>query len=547
MFLKLTEDSTQVEDVVENGVWQEETEKEALDKIKMCLRQKVKKADAAKSKKRDRDAEMDRASKATRVTNDAVTTSSVGISAPRNTMVAPALRTSGFGNQSPPTPSLLPFGSFAVNPSLISIQIAPFLLSSVQTPFVAPAVPEGGQLNPLDLSGNSPLRCVSIDSGLQVHQSNEPLPTMSNNQVASHKEEADDEAVIDATSIEDCSLGVKADEDSVTDYLLSVLALSGRTKFTDKQAEEEAKTLTQEERVEACLDIYGNLARESKRSRIDIDTDTLSSLVAEMRAELGLIPDDEKEALMEAQMKACPEEFQGGRLEMFLKCEGMNPKLAAKRFAQYWENRRELFGEKYLLRMTIGEALKYDLVALETGFYRLLPKLDVSGRPVIFCVPSTHTREGYTSESQLRAMWYVMEVAAKKNKAQLGFGSGVVFVMFWKSDTSLFDYDRKVWDGMKKFEENCWPIRTVSWHICCPPAFCNHIIKPVMMALKNRRSRARSLFHDVQENDIAEILSTFGIGKDVLPDEIPGGTVRFDQSLWIEHRKVIEASQTEKF
>ena len=53
------------------------------------------------------------------------------------------------------------------------------------------------------------------------------------------------------------------------------------------------------------------------------------------------------------------------------------------------------------LRMTIGEALKYDLVALETGFYRLLPKLDVSGRPVIFCVPSTHTREGYTSESQV--------------------------------------------------------------------------------------------------------------------------------------------------
>jgi hypothetical protein len=68
-----------------------------------------------------------------------------------------------------------------------------------------------------------------------------------------------------------------------------------------------------------------------------------------------------------------------------------------------------------------------------------------------------------------------------------------------------------------------------------------------MMALKNRRSRARSLFNDVQENDIAEILSTFGIGKDVLPDEIPGGTIRFDQSLWIEHRKVIEASQTEKF
>ena len=147
---------------------------------------------------------------------------------------------------------------------------------------------------------------------------------------------------------------------------------------------------------------------------------------------------------------------------------------------------------------------------------------------------------------QLRAMWYVMEVAATRNKGQRGFGNGVVFVMFWKSDSSLFDYDRKVFDGMKKFEENCWPIRTVSWHICCPPAFCNHIIKPVMMELKNRSSRARTLFHDVPENDIAEILSTFGIGKDVLPDEIPGGTVQFDQSLWIEQRKASEARHAEQ-
>lgn len=149
---------------------------------------------------------------------------------------------------------------------------------------------------------------------------------------------------------------------------------------------------------------------------------------------------------------------------------------------------------------------------------------------------------------QLRAMWYVMEVAATRNKGQRGFGNGVVFVMFWKSDSSLFDYDRKVFDGMKKFEEHCWPIRTVSWHICCPPAFCNHIIKPVMMELKNRSSRARTLFHDVPENDIAEILSTFfGIGKDVLPDEIPGGTVQFDQSLWIEQRKASEARHAEQW
>lgn len=73
----------------------------------------------------------------------------------------------------------------------------------------------------------------------------------------------------------------------------------------------------------------------------------------------------------------------------------------------YWTSRRELFGEeKYLLRMSIGEALRDDLVALETGFHSLLPNLDASGRPIIYCVPSTHTREGYTSESQVRPVLY---------------------------------------------------------------------------------------------------------------------------------------------
>ena len=43
-FLKLSEETAQVEDVVENGIWEEETEKEALDKIKMCLRQKAQEA-----------------------------------------------------------------------------------------------------------------------------------------------------------------------------------------------------------------------------------------------------------------------------------------------------------------------------------------------------------------------------------------------------------------------------------------------------------------------------------------------------------------------
>jgi len=75
-------------------------------------------------------------------------------------------------------------------------------------------------------------------------------------------------------------------------------------------------------------------------------------------------------------------------------------KLGAQRFVTYWESRREVFGpEKYLMRMTLSEALRDDMVALETGMFCLLPWLDASGRQVLYLDPSCHTREGYTSDS----------------------------------------------------------------------------------------------------------------------------------------------------
>jgi hypothetical protein len=74
--------------------------------------------------------------------------------------------------------------------------------------------------------------------------------------------------------------------------------------------------------------------------------------------------------------------------------------LAAQRFVNYFEGRREVFGpEKYTMRMTLSEAMRDDLTALETGFYCLLPHVDLSGRQIIYLEPHRHTKEGYTPES----------------------------------------------------------------------------------------------------------------------------------------------------
>lgn len=136
---------------------------------------------------------------------------------------------------------------------------------------------------------------------------------------------------------------------------------------------------------------------------------------------------------MEAQQKLCrSDEFSDRRLEQFLRCEGMNAKvrcfendsglsevlcasignsrvflsfsytckqLGALRFSNYWHARRDVFGEKYLLPMTLSRALEDDIAALESGVFCLLPRQDVSGRQILYLDPSRRKRGDYTSDS----------------------------------------------------------------------------------------------------------------------------------------------------
>lgn len=49
--------------------------------------------------------------------------------------------------------------------------------------------------------------------------------------------------------------------------------------------------------------------------------------------------------------------------------------------------------------MTLSEALKDDLAAIEAGVYLPLPKKDLSGRSMMYLEPHRNTGKGYSSES----------------------------------------------------------------------------------------------------------------------------------------------------
>jgi hypothetical protein len=119
-----------------------------------------------------------------------------------------------------------------------------------------------------------------------------------------------------------------------------------------------------------------------------------------MKLELERIPYKKKEILLQAATKCQSTEFSDTRLEVFLRSQGMNAKLAAERFVNYWKARRDLFGEeKYWQRMILSEALRDDIVALEAGVFSILPHRDLSGRHILFVHPTRHSREGYDTDS----------------------------------------------------------------------------------------------------------------------------------------------------
>lgn len=114
----------------------------------------------------------------------------------------------------------------------------------------------------------------------------------------------------------------------------------------------------------------------------------------------------------------------------------------------------------------------------------------------------------------------------------------------WSKGASLFDYDSKLHDLINYYRDNAWPVKVAAFHVCCASGFILKFIKPILMAIKSKSSRNRTLFHNVPDTEILDTLSTYGILPYMLPAEV-GGTVQVDQSDWIAQRRALELEMEE--
>jgi len=112
-------------------------------------------------------------------------------------------------------------------------------------------------------------------------------------------------------------LGVVKD---VSEFLLSVLALSGQRKFTEEQDQQEKVNTTDEERARVLSDLFGKCCSNHQNEKVqkDLSNNEVTFLVKQMRIKLERIPDAKKIALLKAQVKCRAEEFSDARLENLL-------------------------------------------------------------------------------------------------------------------------------------------------------------------------------------------------------------------------------------
>jgi len=233
-------------------------------------------------------------------------------------------------------------------------------------------------------------------------------------------------------------------------------------------------------------------------------------------------------------LEKCPELCGESFKLKFLRCAHFDCDRAAQRAVAYWNKRLELFTpSKAFLPMILGAdgAMKDDEETLSLGFFRLVPKADNAGHPMLFADPSNIPVERDYG-SMVRCFWYHMHAALDSEDGQK---NGVVLISYPKN-ASFWQFDKKLVRSIVDSIRGYLPVRVSAIHIVQPPTFFR-IAYPIMKLLMGQKLKKRINVHVGKEEKVLEKLEeTYRIPKQNLPTEI-GGEVVLKQDEWLQGRK----------
>mmetsp|Transcript_27389 Transcript_27389/g.36368 ORF Transcript_27389/g.36368 Transcript_27389/m.36368 type:complete len:298 (-) Transcript_27389:101-994(-) len=252
--------------------------------------------------------------------------------------------------------------------------------------------------------------------------------------------------------------------------------------------------------------------------------------------EIDKLADKDREGIAKAE-KRCPEIINTKEHKlMFLRSDNFMVDLAAKRFANYWNKRIELFGEKAFSPLTISDSLNNDKEALNTAFCKLLKAKDDVGRSIIYMDPALLDDSKYTRDSMLRVIWYVVHVALEEKETQQ---RGIIFVNNNGNNPEIRQFDRVLVGKIAHSLQHEIPIIIGALYILHIPRLLVVFMNVIKHVLGSGISKQMKVVGGSNQM-ILQKLDKHGMYKEDMPVDI-GGDLKYDNESWVRQRVEAES------
>lgn len=255
-----------------------------------------------------------------------------------------------------------------------------------------------------------------------------------------------------------------------------------------------------------------------------------------MEEALKTIPHKDKAAYLEA-LHTCPELVKTeSDMLRFARVESYNATAAARRLIDYWEHRKDLFGERAFLPMTQtgeGALSKKDIVILSCGCLAITRK-DVAGRSVVVGDrQKLIDKSADALKARLRAVFYILTILSEEELHQK---EGIVWIVSLITPR-VIEFNPDAATALTK-SLMCMPIKLKVIHfVVIPPKTAKKdevegIADRIKDVLEKNNQAAKYSGHMLihkrsSVEEISDVLKSFGIPPESVPKSC-GGTWKYE-------------------
>jgi hypothetical protein len=276
---------------------------------------------------------------------------------------------------------------------------------------------------------------------------------------------------------------------------------------------------------------------------VDVTSTSTPTSIAWLEKALQSIPFPQKEAYLIA-LKEAPRLVQlESDPELFLEREDGDVDKAAVRLSLYWTTRKETFGERAYLPMTItgdGAMDAFDIEVVQSGFFAPLPDAAEGVQVFCFCRSRLNGKRSVSIESRKRCFFYFCQVMAE-HPVSRSEGSIGIRVMEDSSFTNSIP--------TLEFLRNGSVARLKNLYVCAylpksgKKLFTETVLPVLMQKLNGCMGKIVRLLAKETPDEFAAELQVAGVSKEGLPTTL-GGTCDYKQfEEWLDKRVVLERAR----